>query len=71
MKVQSFAMKRAKDIANIPTPRSAPHLDPPDERAAVGKVLRDRSHDISTGNGMQFTDGQIRWTFRTGRAPVE
>jgi len=42
MKLQSFAMKRSKDIANIPTPRSAAHLVPPYERAAAGKVLRDK-----------------------------
>ena len=42
MKLQSFAMKRTKDIANTPTPRSAAHLVPPDERAAVGKALPDK-----------------------------
>jgi uncharacterized protein (DUF2252 family) len=42
MKLQSFAMKRTKDIANIPTPRSAVRLVPPGERAAAGKVLRDK-----------------------------
>jgi hypothetical protein len=42
MKLPSFNTKRTKDIAKIATPRSAAHLVPPDERAAVGKVLRDR-----------------------------
>ena len=42
MKLQSFAMKRTKDIPNIPTLRSAAHLVPPDERVAVGKALRDK-----------------------------
>ena len=35
-------MKRTKDIADIATPRSAAHLVSPDERAAAGKVLRDK-----------------------------
>ena len=38
----AFNMKRTKDIADIETPRSAAHLVSPDERAAAGKVLRDR-----------------------------
>ena len=42
MKLRSNAKKRTKDIANIVTPRGPAHLVAPDERAAAGKVLRDK-----------------------------
>lgn len=35
-------MKRTKDIAKTPGPRSAVHIVSPDERAAAGKALRDK-----------------------------
>jgi hypothetical protein len=68
MKVQSFVMKRTKDIANIPTPRSAPHLDPPDERAAAGKVLRDKipRHQHGEWNSVQGRPNPIDLLHKSG-----
>jgi len=42
MKLQSIDMNRTKDIAKIAIPHRAAHMLSPDERAAAGKVLRDK-----------------------------